>query len=481
MTTLPMPRNIDDIKDAQLLLEGRYGTREMCDIWGTDANTYEAIMKAQVAGLGTINKLYPERIPDNYLNALRQTANLEYVNPDRVRELERKTGHDVVAVNTAWGEAAEKIQPGASSLVNFLRTSADSTETAKALRCKKSFEVLADSVENTRDILLEKSVEWIDVPYMDQTHLYDALPTVAGRPFSFYAEMLQSDLDFMAFVHGFSLIAKWADATGNHHSAVAAGIDGMKLQEAYARSLGLGNMTAPAQIPGREFNSDVMYTLARTAGTLANIGRYVATGRGDDRNVFVFKTKKKGSSAMPHKDTKGGNPTAEEQAESLLHELTGKTATALSTILFNYGRDLTGSASDRLDIGPAFKFTDHVARNLAAVVYGIELDAGRSLERIERTHGVVTAAQVMTYLVDPARTDNPMTREQAHDLTASLATEAYGQHKPFFEVLAENPDVASRIDKETLQRITDPMDYIGQSREIITENFGKLHGKKTFS
>ena len=44
--TEPRPRGVDDIRDAAVLLEGRYGTREMCAIWGTDADTYLAIMEA---------------------------------------------------------------------------------------------------------------------------------------------------------------------------------------------------------------------------------------------------------------------------------------------------------------------------------------------------------------------------------------------------------------------------------------------------
>ena len=480
--TQPRKRGIDTVADAPRLLEGRYGTKEMCDIWGTDANTYDAVMQAQVAGLHVIDEIYPGKIPKRYIDALTRTANLEDVNPDRVRELEAKGEHDVIAINTAWGEAANKIEPSSSSVINFIRTSADSTETAKAVRCMASFKVYAGSVENLRDIMLEKTVEWIDMPFMDVTHLYDALPTVAGRPFSFYAEMLQSDLDFIRMVHDFSLVAKWADATGNHHAATTAGIDGMKLQEAYAKRLGMSCMTAPAQIPGREFNADIIYALARTGMTLSNIGQFIAWGRSDDVDVFEYSRpkRKKGSSAMPHKDAKNGNPTAEEQAESLGHEMLGKLTTAVASIKFRYARDLSGSASDRLDIGPAYKFSDHVARGLADVAYWLKLKNGRSLERLARSHGLTTAAQLMTYLVDPENTSRPMPRSEAHDLVGEIATRAYNEQRPFLHVLADYPDVRERFDIDTLERAADASRYIGQSREIIRANFERLHGRTTF-
>ena len=479
--TQPRSTGIDLVRDAPVLLEGRYGTREQCDIWGTDANTHNAIVDVQVRGYDVLNSLHPGNVPDEYVDALKQAAML--IDSNKIRAAEARGGHDVVAINKEWGQVADSIVPNSSSIVNLMRTSADSTETAKAYRCKLSMEVLAASLENLRDIILEKSTEWIDDPFMDQTHLYDALPTVAGRPFSFFAEMLQSDLNVISFFYTNSLVGKWADATGNHHSAVSRGIDGMALQEAYARHLGLRCMTAPAQTPGREFNADIMYSLARTAGTLANLGRYIRRGRGDDSNVFIYDSpkKKKGSSAMPHKDIKNGNPTSEEQAESGLHEMAGKMVTAIETIVFDYGRDLGGSASDRLDVGPGFKLVDHITRKLADLTYYLTLNQGRSMDRINRTYGTVTSEQIMTYLVDPTRSSSPMTRDDAHNLAADLAKKAYTERRPFFDVLKENQAISERIDGTTLQRVTDPLSYIGQSREIIKANYDVLHGKKTFT
>lgn len=77
-------------------------------------------------------------------------------------------------------------------------------------------------------------------------------------------------------------------------------------------------MIAPAQVPGLEFEADVFYALSRLTETIGNIARYIANGRSDDVNIFINgdPKRKKGSSAMPQKDAKGGNPTAEEQSMS---------------------------------------------------------------------------------------------------------------------------------------------------------------------
>jgi adenylosuccinate lyase len=40
--------------------------------------------------------------------------------------------------------------------------------------------------------------------------------------------------------------------------------------------------------------------------------------------------------------------------------------------------------------------------------------------------------------------------------------------------------VTSRIDKQTLEEITDPFKYVGESEKIVNTVFEKFHKKKTF-
>lgn len=473
--TKPKPRGVSPDTDPALLTAGRYGTDDMSGMWGPE-RTFDFSLHAQAAAVTTMSDLYPKIIPPEDAQELASKANLESIDPHRIRELEEKTGHDVIAINSAW---EEQVSDKAAAHINKARASADTTETAKTLQLKQSLDVIADSMENLRDVTLEKSMEWIDIPHMDTTHLYDALPTVAGRPFAFFAEMLQSDLDFLAFVYRNSIKGKWADATGNHHSCTALGIDGMKLQEEYCRRLGVGYMSAPAQIPGREFITDVVYSLARVAETMRNLAHYIRWGRSDDVGIFKVPRKKKGSSSMPHKDAKGGNPTVEEQTESFSNYMRGVLATSLSSCTFDYARDLSGSASDRICLEGCFKFGDHTIRRLAGRVYELDLVAERAAERLTRSFGTITAEQVMTYLTDPRRTSNPMTRECAHDLTAQLATKAYDERRPFVDVLLKYDEVTSRLPESVLRKITDPVSYIGQSKEIVRKVFEMYHGKRT--
>ena len=451
----------------------------MGDTFGPE-QTFASILKVQGISAKVLSDLYPDVVPPEDAVVLVETANLHHINPARIREIEAKGGHDVIAINTAWEEVVAERRPLATAHINKIRTSADSTEAAKALQIKRGLEVIADSTENLRDIVLERALEWDSVSHMDQTHLYDAIPTVAGRPFAHYAEMLQSGLDVLKFFHDYSTVGKWSDVTGNFHSAVDMEMDGRKIENEFCNRLGIRHMKASAQVPGREYVMDIFYSLARIGETVANLAHYMRTGRGDDVDVFRFPRGRKGSSGMPHKDRKGGNPAAEEQGESIDGLLRGLMVTAQSTSRMDYARDLSGSAYDRIALSIGFKVLDHTLRGIAEVVYKLQLNEERCKERVNRSYGVVTSPRFLAYLTDTRRTSDAMPRSVAHDLLGILSAQAYDQKKPFGEILLEAEEVCKRIPREQILGMADPTNYIGQSREIIHDVYDSFHGRRTF-
>ncbi|MCF7866700.1 hypothetical protein K9L67_00115 [Candidatus Woesearchaeota archaeon] len=478
--TKPKPRFQEGYKpDRAYLTSGRYGTEEMIEIWGAE-KTADYSLKVQGEAAITLSEVYPHIVAMEDAQIIKEKASLEHIAMERIEELEDKTGHDIIAINTAL---EEKLPASAAKHVNKAKTSADTTQPAKALQIKSSLEIIADSVENLRDIVIEKSIEFKNKPYMGQSHLYDAVPTSAGRAFAHYAELLQSGLKLLKFVYDNSIIGKWADAIGDHHSAKTLGMDGIKIQEKYCEKLGIGFMDAPAQVPGLEYEADIMYSIARLSGTMENIARFIAMGRGDDANIFLNTNpkRKKGSSAMPHKDAKNGNPTTEEQTKSMNRFMTGNLVTAMMNIEMPYARDLSASSNMRIILEDSFKFMDHATRRLASTVYWIGYNDDRGKERVHRTYGVVTSPQVMAYLNDSRYTSNPMTRSEAHDLVGKLATKAWETKTQFIDVLLKNKEITSRLDENILKKITDPSEYIGESRKIIDTIKEKHYKKQTLN
>lgn len=481
LRTKPKPLGVSPETDADDLWAKRYGTDDTVRIFGAEI-MFGNVLYVQGQSVQVLSDFYPDYVPPADAKVLVEKANTKDVSPAKIRELEAKKNHDIDAINRAWEEQVIKVNPHAGAHVNKLRASADSTVSANALQIKKGLEIIAASVENLRDVTLERSLEWIDVPHMDTSHLLDALPTVAGRPFSHYAEMLQSDLQVIKFVHDNSIIGKWSDATGNCHSAVDANVDGRKLEEEYCNRLGIGHMIAPAQTPGREYIADVCFALGRTLGTVGGLAEYIRQGRGSDRAIFRFPRGNKGSSSMPHKDMHGGNPIGEEQSESFDMYLNGIITSGMASIQFDYARDLKGSALDRISLEGGFKCADHAIRTVSKVMYNLILVPERCKERVLRSYGTPTAPRFVVYLTDPRRMNPPMSRSEATDLIAELATKAFTEQKEFYKVLLEDEKkrITSRMPETEIRRIADPIPYIGDSKDVVRKVYDAHHGKKTF-
>jgi adenylosuccinate lyase len=87
----------------------------------------------------------------------------------------------------------------------------------------------------------------------------------------------------------------------------------------------------------------------------------------------------------------------------------------------------------------------------------------------------------MTYLTDQRRTLKPMPRKEAHDLVAALAAEAYSKNIDFKDVLMNNRQIRERFSDEIIMKITNPEEYIGQSKEIMETVFRKYHKRRSLT
>jgi 3-carboxy-cis,cis-muconate cycloisomerase len=52
------------------------------------------------------------------------------------------------------------------------------------------------------------------------------------------------------------------------------------------------------------------------------------------------------------------------------------------------------------------------------------------------------------------------------------------QQKPFIDLLGENPEVSQHLDRASLEKLVDPANYLGLSREMVDRVLKNLDAKK---
>ena len=238
-----------------------------------------------------------------------------------IKEIEKKTNHDVKAVEY-WIKSKFEARPElqhASEFVHFACTSEDINNTSHALQLKSSREqVLLPALDKVIAKMRDMAHTYADEPMLSRTHGQTASPTTVGKEIANVVVRLSAARAKIAAV---PLMAKMNGAVGNFNAHLAAwpGFD----WEAFSRKvietpepLGLGLTFQPysIQIEPHDYMAELFDAVARTNTILIDWSRdvwgYVSVGYFKQR----LKDGEIGSSTMPHKV----NPIDFENAEGNL-------------------------------------------------------------------------------------------------------------------------------------------------------------------
>ncbi len=158
----------------------RYTLPEMGAIW-SEQNKFQKWLDVEIA----VCEVHAEdgTIPKDAVEEIRAKAAFT---PERIREIEKTTDHDVIAFTT---NLAENIGE-AARFVHYGLTSSDVVDTANALLLKESCEVLLKKVDELLEVLRKRAFEFKDTPQIGRTHGIHAEPTSFGMTFAlWFAEM----------------------------------------------------------------------------------------------------------------------------------------------------------------------------------------------------------------------------------------------------------------------------------------------------
>ena len=238
-----------------------------------------------------------------------------------IKEIEKKTNHDVKAVEY-WIKSKFEARPElqhASEFVHFACTSEDINNTSHALQLKSSREqVLLPALDKVIAKMRDMAHAYAAEPMLSRTHGQTASPTTVGKEIANVVVRLSAARAKIAAV---PLMAKMNGAVGNFNAHLSAWPDFD--WEAFSRKvietpepLGLGLTFQPysIQIEPHDYMAELFDAVARTNTILIDWSRdvwgYVSVGYFKQR----LKPGEIGSSTMPHKV----NPIDFENAEGNL-------------------------------------------------------------------------------------------------------------------------------------------------------------------
>ena len=421
----------------------RYKIEEIDKIWSDD-NKFKKWFEVELAVLSAREKL--GQIPAGTVKSLEGIK----VSVDRIKEIEKKTRHDVVAFITAVEEK------GGDSTRFFHQglTSSDIGDTSFALQIKECSSIIKKDLQNILGLLKEKALKYKGIPIMGRTHGVHGEPTSLGLKFlSWYSEMKRADERFDRASKE-TEYGKISGAMGNF-----AHLD-PEIEEIALKKLNLKPEPVSTQIVPRDRYAEYIFAIATIGTTMEHIAHEIRHHQRTEIRELEepFKKGQKGSSAMPHKR----NPILCERLSGMSRLLRSYLITAMENIILWNERDISHSSTERIYFPDAITLTVYMLRKLAFIIEDINIYEDNIEKNIWLTNGLVFSQKVLIILLDKG-----VKRDEAYNIVQENAMEVWQKGGSFKEKIENDERVKKYMNKEELKKLFDPKSYLKNEDKIF--------------
>ncbi|PZR78714.1 MAG: adenylosuccinate lyase, partial [Candidatus Aeolococcus gillhamiae] len=208
---------------------------------------------------------------------------------ERIDEIEREVGHDVIAFITAMGET---LGPE-SRWVHLGLTSSDVLDTTMATQLVDSVDILLEELGRLEAAMEKQAIAHRHTMAIGRSHGIIAEPLTFGFKLAGYVAELQRDRKRLLTARDEVAVGQISGPVGTHSSVET------RVEEYVCEKLGLRPDPAATQVIARDRHAAFMYALAITAGTLerfaTEVRHLMRTEVAEVREPFS--AKQKGSSA----------------------------------------------------------------------------------------------------------------------------------------------------------------------------------------
>ena len=430
-------------------IEYRYGRHEMKKIWDENSKlkgfiTVEiALMKAH-AEVGNI--------PKDSIKKVEEAA--KKVKLERVKEIDSKINHDLMAVVKALAEKSGD----AGKYIHLGATSYDIIDTAYALQFRKVLEILEKDLREFKAVLLRQASRTKDLVCIGRTHGQHAVPTTYGLRFALWACEIQRHLDRLNELRPRLLVGKMSGAVG---TGAAFGDKAEKIEELTLKHLDIEPALVTTQIIQRDRHAEFCYFMSLVAETLNKIAVNLRSlQRTEIGEVYEqFDTKQQiGSSTMPQKT----NPIHLERVCGLSRIITSNAFAQMRNIGLWDERDLTNSSSERIIFPESTILLDYILDMATRTVRNLNFSHANIEKNILLSKGLIMAERIMIEL-----TSAGMGRQEAHETIRRLALDTQSKKIRFTDALKQSKKVTKYLSSDEIDKLMEPRTYVGNAGKKV--------------
>ncbi|MCD6166661.1 adenylosuccinate lyase [bacterium] len=410
----------------------RYTRPEMGKIW-SEENKFSKWLEVELA----VCETYAERgeIPASAWNKIRTRAKFDI---HRIQEIEKITHHDVIAFLT---NLAENIGPE-SRYVHMGMTSSDVLDTAMALLMREAGQLLLHGLQQLRNVLARRAVEFKDTPCIGRTHGVHAEPITFGLKLALWYDEVRRHIDRLQATVATISVGKISGAVGTF------AYSDPQIEEKVCRKLGLQPAPVSSQIVQRDRYAHFLTTLALVG---ASLEKFATELRALQRTEILeteehFAKGQKGSSAMPHKR----NPIICERIVGMARLLRGNAIAAMENVALWHERDISHSSVERVILPDSTIILDYMVDKMTNLIDHMKVYPENMLRNLHLTRGLIHSEAILLAL-----TKKGLTREQAYAVVQQNAHRIWNTGEQFKDAILQDEQVKKYLSVEEIEACFD--------------------------
>jgi len=431
-------------------IDYRYGSQEIKNVFDEERKLekmllVEAALAETLADLGKI----PRKSAEEIMNK----ANINDVKLERVKEIEKETKHDIMALVKALTE----ICGDSGKYVHLTATSYDILDTANALLLKDGLEILLREGKELLKTCLNICEKYKDLVIIGRTHGQHAIPITLGFKFANYSNKLGEDLVRLKYDMENYILGKFSGAVGNYAAQKIYDL-GDELEIKIMEKLGIRPADITTQVVERESFARIICDITILACSIEQIAKEIRNLQRTEINELSepFGEKQVGSTTMAQKR----NPKDTENVCSNVRIIRSCVYPALEDIALEHERDLTNSAAERSLIPTAFVLTDEILTRMNNILSDLVVYPEDIKKNLDLTKGTIMSEAIITKLVEKG-----MGRQDAHELLRQSSMQAFETNRHLKDILLTKNIVSRYLNRKELDELFDYNNYIGLSVE----------------
>ena len=411
----------------------RYALPELREIFG-ERRRLELWLRIELLAVEALHEAGV--VPEDDWERIRSSA--RDVDPERAREIERESQHDVIAFLRS---VTERLGPEGRWL-HYGLTSSDVLDTASAVILRDAAAVVATELQRLVEVTRRLALQHRGTPMVGRTHGIHAEPITFGFKVAGWFAELRRDAERLARATDGIAVGTISGAVGSHANVTA------RVEAHVCAALGLAPDPAATQVVSRDRHAELLTTLAIIGGTLERVATEIRhLQRSEVAEAFEpFGSGQQGSSAMPHKR----NPILAERVSGMARLLRADALVGLENMALWHERDISHSSAERFVFERALGVAAYATRTLADILDGLEVDVERMQANLERLDGMVYSEALLLAMVAKGAD-----RQAAYRLVQGAAKEGWTGSVSFRDALHADPAISEWLSGDEIDRAMD--------------------------